>query len=81
MTIGDPPITAEWLRSNTRIRGWLALFMLGLLLSGLRSLAQAVVTVNAADCYGSVILSTIDVVPALVLLVVGIWTFAAFHRR
>ena len=39
----DTPVTAEWLRCNTRIRGWLSLFMLALLFSGLRSLAQAVV--------------------------------------
>ena len=77
----DTPVTAEWLRSNTRIRGWLALFMFALLFSGLRSLVQAFVTMNAADCYGSIILSTIDVVLALVLLVVAIWTFVALHRR
>ncbi len=77
----DTPVTAEWLRCNTRIRGWLSLFMLALLFSGLRSLAQAVVTMTVADCYGSVILSTIDVVSALVLLVVAIWTFVALHRR
>ena len=29
----DTPVTAEWLRSNTRIRGWLALFMLARLIS------------------------------------------------
>ena len=77
----DTPVTAEWLRSNTRIRGWLALFMLALVVSALRSLAQAGATMSAADCYGSGILATTDVVSALVLLVVAIWTFAAFHRR
>lgn len=77
----DTPVTAELLRSNTRIRGWLALFMLALVVSALRSLAQAGATLSAADCYGSGILATTDVVLALVLLVVAIWTFAAFHRR
>lgn len=77
----DTPVTAEWLRSNTRIRGWLAFFMLALIVSALRSLAQAGATMSAADCYGSGILATTDVVSALVLLVVAIWTFAAFHRR
>ena len=61
----DTPVTAEWLRSNTRIRGWLALFMLALVVSALRSLAQAGATMSAADCYGSGILATTDVVSAV----------------
>ena len=77
----DRPVTAEWLRSNTRIRGWLALFMLALLLSPLWSLDEAVVAVNATEFYGSVILATTGVVTMLVLAVVAIWTFVAFHRR
>lgn len=78
----DKPVTAEWLRSNTRIRGWLALFMLGLLLSPLWSLDEAFVTVNSAtECYGNIIIATTGIVTVLGLLVVAIWTFAAFHRR
>lgn len=77
----DMPVTAEWLRSNTRIRGWLAFFMFGLLLSALWGLGEVFVTVDTSDCYGSIILSTVDVVTVLVLLVVAILTFVAFHRR
>lgn len=77
----DTPVTAEWLRSNTRIRGWLAFFMFGLLLSALWGLGEVFVTVDTSDCYGSIILSTVDVVTVLVLLVVAILTFVAFHRR
>ena len=77
----DSRVTAEWLRSNTRIRGWLALFMLGLLLSPLWSLDETVVMVDPAECYGSIILATTGIVTVLGLLVVAIWTFAALHRR
>lgn len=70
----DTPVTAEWLRSNTRIRGWLALFMLGLLLSPLWSLDETVVMVDPAECYGSIILATTGIVTVLGLLVVAIWT-------
>ena len=77
----DMPVTAEWLRSNTRIRGWLAFFMFGLLLSALWGLGEVFVTVDTSDCYGSIILSTVDVVTVLALLVVAILTFVAFHRR
>ena len=72
----DSRVTAEWLRSNTRIRGWLALFMLGLLLSPLWSLDETVVMVDPAECYGSIILATTGIVTVLGLLVVAIWIVA-----
>ena len=40
----DTPVTAEWLRSNTRIRGWLALFMLALVVSALEATGSDMVT-------------------------------------
>jgi len=80
-TGGDTLITAEWLKKNTSIGGWLAFFMVVLLLSGLRSLANAGAALNVAESYGSGILALTDVVFALVLVVVGAWAFASFLRR
>ena len=77
----NEPITADWLKKNTRIGGWLAFFMFVLVTSGLRSLDAAVKAINVTDYYGSNILAKTDVVVGYVMLAIAIWAMSSFFRR
>lgn len=50
------PLTAEWLKANTEIGGWLAFFVFCLVITGLVGVFCPLVTYNAADYCGSVLL-------------------------
>ena len=54
------PITAEWLKANTEIDGWLAFFVFYLVIAGLGAIVFPILTYNAADYFGSVLLGVRD---------------------
>ena len=82
MTDGqEQPITAEWLKANTRIHGWFSFFIFTMALGGLLSFVYPVVSYNASDYLGSTLLGMTDVMMGVVLVVVALWAIASLCRR
>lgn len=75
------PMTAEWLKANTRIHGWFAFFIFALALGGLFSLVYPFVTYKASDYIGSALLGMTDIVMGVVLAVVALWAIVSLCRR
>lgn len=77
----EQPITAEWLKANTRIHGWFAFFIFALALGGLFSLVYPIVTYKASDYMGSTLLGMTDIITGVMLAVVALWTIVSLCRR
>lgn len=78
---GEPVYTSEWLKANTKIGGWLSLFLWIVLLGGLFSAVYNIVTYDAADYANIVWLGAVDVFSGLSSLGVAIYTVYAFRER
>lgn len=77
----EDPLTAAWLRANTRIRGWLAFFIFALAAGGLVSLIYPFATYKASDYAGSSLLGMTDLALGVVLAVVAGWSIVSLYRR
>ena len=77
----EAPVTADWLKGNTRIGGWLAFFLFALLVGGLRTLCLVYRALNFASCYGSNILAMTEVVAGVAGMATVILIIVSFRRR
>ena len=77
----EQPITAEWLKANTRIHGWFAFFIFALALGGLLSLVRPIATYKPSDYLGSMLLGMTDIAMGVVMAIVALWTIVSLCRR
>lgn len=75
------PLTAAWLKANTRIHGWLSFFIFALVVGGLLSLIYPFATYKASDYSGSALLGMTDITLGVVLAVVAAWSVISLCRR
>ncbi|MBO7438938.1 MAG: DUF2569 family protein [Bacteroidales bacterium] len=76
-----PEITAAYLKSTTKISGWLTFFLVAMILGGLVSAIYPIATLNMADYNNSVILASGDIIVGILLLALAIYTLYAFLQR
>lgn len=77
----NEPLTAEWLKANTRIHGWLSFFIFAIGVGGLISLVYPFATYNASDYAGSYLLGMTDLASGVVMAVVAGWSIVSLCRR
>ena len=77
----DTSITAESLKENSEIGGWLAFFLFSICLGGMISAIMSLVQVNSVDYQGSILLALTDVALGVMLCTLGFYTFYSFLQR
>lgn len=73
-------LTAEYLKANTEIGGWLSFFLFSICLGGLISAIYPIATFNPVE-YGSTILAMSDVILGILLCVLAFYTLYSFCQR
>ena len=73
-------ITAEYLKANTELSGWLMFFLFSICLGALLSAFYPIITFNSVE-YLSVIVSLSDVVLGILMCVLAFYTLDAFSKR
>lgn len=74
-------ITAEYLKSNTRIQGWLSFFLITMTIGGLFSAIYPIATFNVAEYAHSYSLGLVDIIVGIMMLLIAIYTIYAFTQR
>ena len=81
VAVETPIITSEYLKANTKIRGWLILFLISLSCGGLISAIAPIATFNLSECGGSIALAMTDVVIGIMMLGMAIYILYSFINR
>lgn len=76
-----PEITAQYLKSTTKIHGWLTFFLVTIILGGLFSAIYPIATLNMAEYNNSAVLASGDIIEGILLLILAIYTLYAFIQR
>lgn len=75
------PLTAEWLKANTRIHGWLSFFIFVLVCSSLKNVGDFFSTYKVSDYGGSNLLGMAGISLVVELVMVAVWSIISFCRR
>lgn len=79
-TVETSILTAEYLKANTEIGGWLSFFLFSTYAGGLISAIYPIATFNPVE-YGSTMLAISDVVLGILLCVLAFYTLYSFCQR
>lgn len=75
-------ITQEYLKENTKIRGWLVFFLVAIVLGGIFSAVYPLATLDLAEYDGDKILAFADILNGFLICGLAIYTtFAFIHRK
>ena len=77
----DIAITAEYLKENSEIGGWLAFFLFSICLGGTISAVMSLVQMNSADYQGSALLAISDIALGFMSCALGFYTLYSFFQR
>lgn len=77
----DSVVTAEYLKENSEIGGWLAFFLFSICLGGTISAIMSLVQMSSADYQGSTLLAFTDIALGFMLCALGFYTLYSFIQR
>lgn len=74
-------ITQEYLKENTKIRGWLVFFLIAIVLGGIVSAVYPLATLDLSEYDGDKVLAFFDVLDGLLICGLAILTAFSFDNR
>lgn len=79
--INSKTITSEYLKSTTKIRGWLLFFLVVVVIGGIVGFSYSIFACNLEEYGNNIAFALCDIIPSLMLCVLAFMTIYSFRAR